>query len=106
MNKQAPTSLKEAIQNMTPQDSSVIMGKVTSASPLKIQAVNDDKLTIHGNLLCIPKHLTDYTVKCNIPEIGLSNAEITINNALKSGETVYLLRFNKNKKYYVLDREG
>jgi len=100
------TSLKGLFQSLCPQDVTVIIGRVVSDSPLSIQAVNDAKLTLHENLLCLPKHLTDYTVECDIEELGLSGGKIKINNALKTGEIVYLLRFNEKKRYYILDREG
>jgi hypothetical protein len=98
------TSIKEAFQKLIPKDVTVIKGRVTSTNPLTIQITNDDKLSLQANLLCVPKHLTNYTVDCNIE--GLGNTQITINNELRSGETVYLLRFNEKKRYYILDREG
>ena len=60
------TSLKELIQGMMPVNLEVIQGQVTSADPLKIVAINDDKLIINTSLLCIPEHLTDYTTICDI----------------------------------------
>ena len=110
------TSLKQLIQGMTEAGITVIQGKVVAASPLKIQAVNDEKLTISQNSLFIPRHLTDYTTSCAIGTSGSHgghnsgngahghNASITIYNALKVGETVHLLSFNHGKQYYVLDR--
>jgi hypothetical protein len=101
-----PTSLKQLFQTMAPDGAGIIQGRVVSAEPLKIQAVNDEKLTLTENLLCIPKHLTEYKTTVSIPELELKNAEITVHNALKSGETVYILSFNGGKKYYILDRSS
>lgn len=116
------TSLKGLFQKMIPDSVGVIRGKVVSASPLKIQVVNDDKLLLSENLLCVPRHLSNYTAACSISkgekgsvygpasdgsrltDFTLSGS-ITIHNALKVGDTVYLLSFNEGKKYYVLDRE-
>lgn len=42
-------------------------------------------------------HLVTYT---------LTKGTITVHNALKIGEVVYLLRYNGGKKYYILDRRG
>ena len=42
-------------------------------------------------------HLVTYT---------LTKGTITVHNALKMGEVVYLLRYNGGKKYYILDRRG
>ena len=35
----------------------------------------------------------------------LTKGTMTVYNALKVGETVYLLRYNGGKKYYILDRK-
>ncbi|MDR1754398.1 MAG: DUF2577 domain-containing protein [Eubacterium sp.] len=66
MEIQQPTSIKETFQNMIPKSMAVIRGRVISASPLKIQALNDEKLIIRENIMCLPKHLTNYTTKCDI----------------------------------------
>lgn len=42
-------------------------------------------------------HLVTYT---------LTKGTITVHNALKMGEVVYLLRYNGGKKYCILDRRG
>lgn len=36
----------------------------------------------------------------------LSSGMLHVYNSLKKGDTVYLLRFNGGKKYYILDRKG
>lgn len=144
------TSLKGLIQGMIPDSMGVIMGKVVSASPLKIQVINDDKLLLSENLICVPRHLSDYTTTATftvgkgslssvttasgshehtggshdghtegngnhehsggthshpLASFTLAHGTLTVHNALKVGETVYLLSFNEGKKYYVLDRE-
>ena len=58
------TSLKQLFQGMAGDGVEVLQGIVKSASPLKIQIVNDDKLTIGPNITYIPRHLTDYTADC------------------------------------------
>ena len=144
------TSLKGLIQGMIPDSMGVVMGKVVSASPLKIQVVNDDKLLLTENLICLPRHLSDYTTTATftvgrgslnsvttvsgnhehsggshgghtggsgehehgagphnhpLASFTLTQGTLTVHNALRVGETVYLLSFNEGKKYYVLDRE-
>ncbi len=37
---------------------------------------------------------------------SLSNGRITLFNALKVGDIVYMLPVNKGKKYFILDRRG
>ena len=61
-----PTSIKEMFQGMIPDSMGVVRGKVVSAAPLKIQVVNDDKLLLSENLICVPRHLSDYTTTCDL----------------------------------------
>lgn len=147
-NATEPNSLKEAFQSMIPDTVNVIQGKVISSLPLKIQVINDDKLILSENILCLPRHLTDYQTNVDISGGSISGltasgqgshqhsggshdghsdgdgahshndgththtlqtfqvigANMTIHNALKVGEIVYILSFNQGKKYYVLDR--
>ena len=136
MDPNEQTSLKGLFQEMIPESVGVVRGKVVSASPLKIQVINDDKLLLSENLLCVPKHLTDYTTTCDLllgsgslgsqtktdgqhgghlsgdgshshslASFNIYSATLKVHNALKLGETVYLLSFNEGKKYYILDRE-
>lgn len=99
------TSLKGLFQSLIPDQGGTIQGKVISTTPLKIRAVNDEKLTLNASLLIVPKHLTDYTVAVEIKANGeASNGTMTVYNGLKVGEKVHLLSFNNGKKYYVLDR--
>lgn len=115
------TSLKGLFQGMAAGDVEVLQGIVKSASPLKIQIVNDEKLTIGPNITYIPRHLTDYTTTCSLAKgdkgsvYGPANdgsrltdftfsGSITVHNALKAGEKVHVLSFNHGKQYYVLDR--
>ena len=132
-------------------DGAVIEAKVISASPLKVQAVNDDKLVLSEATLVVPRHLTDYTTTAtytlgkgsinsvtegdgkhqhsggshgghvggdgshshsgdgehnhHLVSFTLSGGTITVHNALKVGETVFLLPYNGGKKYYILDRK-
>lgn len=117
------TSLKQLFQGMAGKDVEVLQGIVKSTSPLKIQVVNDDKLTIGQNITYVPWHLTDYNTEVTIhwrtegSSGGSGDAAfalhshaiegrkaITIHNALKVGEKVHLLSFNHGKQYFVLDR--
>lgn len=123
------TSLKQLIQGMTGDGVEVLQGIVKSASPLKIQIVNDEKLTIGPNITYVPRHLTDYKADITGPNIqsyyytgsgtdggtapvvpshvhAIGRVQITVHNALKTGEKVHVLSFNHGKQYYVLDRVG
>jgi len=125
----APSSIKEVIQGLIPDGDGVIEGRVISESPLQIQAINDDKLILSENLLCLPRHLSKYKTTIDI-ELGggildsktdaqacgphihklntynIYSATMTVYNQLKVGEIVYMLSFNQEKKYYILDREA
>jgi len=61
-----PTSLKQAFQQMIPEDIGLIEGIVTSTSPLSIQIVNNPKMVVSGANLVVPRHLTDYETACTI----------------------------------------
>lgn len=116
-------SLKGLFQGMMPADAEIMQGNVISVSPLKIQMVNDEKLIINERITVVPWHLSNYTTTCTInwntenKSVGSGDAsfsshcheivgtkKITVNNALKVGEAVYVLSLNNGKLYYVLDR--
>lgn len=59
-------SLKEMFQGMIPEGAEIMQGVVISASPLKIQMTNDEKLVINERITVVPWHLTDYTTKIDI----------------------------------------
>lgn len=112
----------------------VLQGTVIAVGPLRIQIKNDEKLVINSNVTYVPWHLTDYITKIDIeiPEridswttvsgahshppiyggehkhpletFNIFGAKLTVYNALKIGEDVYLLSFNRGKQYFVLDR--
>lgn len=152
---QEPMSLKQLFQGMVPEAMEVLQGTVISASPLKIQVVNDEKLVLTENIISLPRHLSDYTTTIdiqlgkgtinsvtrsgqgthphgssgqhgghtggdgshshpdsegahvhNVATFNIYGATITVYNALKVGETVYILSYNHGKKYYIFDREA
>lgn len=70
-------------------------GKVVSTSPLKISI--DQKLTLTAAQLVLTRNVTDFTTKLN-------DSEVTIQNALKLGEKVVLLRQKGGQKFLILDR--
>lgn len=119
------TSLKQLFQGMAGDGVEVLQGIVKSVGPLKIQIVNDEKLTIGPNITYIPRHLTDYSTEVTVSwrtenaSGGSGDAAyashnhaitgrktITVHNALKVGDRVHVLSFNHGKQYYVLDRVG
>ena len=146
-------SVKQLFQGMVPEALEILQGKVVSEKPLKIQILNDEKLVLSENIICLPRHLTNYKATIDIAlgkgaissvtttgqgthahgtsgshggheggdgahshpategahvhaaaTFSLTGATMTVYNALKSGEIVYILSFNHGKKYYILDR--
>jgi hypothetical protein len=115
----------EAIENSKPCD--LRFGTVVSVSPLKIQISSN--LTLPESVLIVPRHLTDYSVKCNIGSASnldvnvventlvIANSDsneeapeevdertITIYNSLVVGDKVAMVRNQGGKSYYILDR--
>lgn len=92
-------------------------GKVVSTNPLRVQITN--QLTIPSSLLVVPRQLTNYRVNVTLDwETEVNESEnleehkhdvsgsktITINNALKVGDKVALLRKQGGQSYFILDR--
>lgn len=94
---QTATSVKQLIQNMAPQAMDIEKGTVISDNPLLVQLINDEKITLNQNTLCVPEHLGKYTLQ-------IDGSNVTIDNSLKKNDLVYLLSFNFGKQYYILDR--
>lgn len=87
----------DAIKNTNPVN--ICFGVVKSTSPLEVSIEN--KLTLTKDHITTPKTLSNYNVSIKID--GASK-NITIYNALKSGEKVILLRVQGGQKYLILDR--
>ena len=119
------TSLKQLFQGMAGNGVEVLQGIVKSVGHIKIQIVNDEKLTIGPNITYIPRHLTDYSTEVTVSwrtenasggsgdaayashsHSVIGRKAITVHNALKVGDRVHVLSFNHGKQYYVLDRVG
>ena len=94
-------SLKGIFQGMIPADAEIMQGTVISTNPLRIQMTNNEKLIINQRITIIPRHLSNYTAACALSDYS---GKITIYNALRTGEKVYILSLNNGKLYYVLDR--
>ena len=119
MEIQEQTSIKGLFQGMVPDKMGVIQGEVIAAAPLQIQVVNDDKLVLSANLLCLPRHLTSYMASCDITggavsgqtasggepphahglaSCSIHGATITINNALRKAEAPMDISFAAEPK--------
>lgn len=94
-------------QNDADSPATVCTGTVVSASPLSVQV--DQRFTISAGNLIIPQHLTNYTVSAagsTASSDGHTHtiSSITINNALKAGDKVVLIRQAGGQKYLIIDR--
>lgn len=102
----------DAVENGKPCD--VRYGTVTSEKPLRVQVTAN--FVIPESLLTVPQHLTDYKVNVsfdwNTEDTGGHTHEVssertktmTINNALKVGDRVALLRLQGGHSYLVIDK--
>lgn len=72
-------SIKGMFQKMSQSGTDLIKGTVISENPVRVQAVNDDKLIVTP---VVPLRLSD----------------------IKKEEKVHLLVLNNGKKYYLLDK--
>lgn len=96
-------------------------GTVTSVKPLKVKV--SSQLTLPSALLVVPEHLTNHTVSVTIDwdtgnksggsgELAFASHNhnvsgtktMTINNALKVGDKVALIRKHGGQSYFILDR--
>lgn len=88
------------------------VGTVLAESPLKVQI--GQKIVLSSMQLIVPQHLTNHKVqiqynfncKENLEHKHDINGstEITINNSLKNGDKVLLIRQDGGQKYIVFDK--
>lgn len=119
--------IKKAVADMigSMKLSDMCFGEVVSAAPIKILV--DQKLALGERQLILTRNVTDYKVKItggNVRDFYFSGElpgaaaepvspphvhavgtlEITVHNALKTGDRVILLRQQGGQKYLVVDR--
>lgn len=76
----------QAVEAGDPCD--LIPGTVVSVSPAAVQI--DQKTTVKGSQVLVPRRLTDHTETMVIPQLG--EVDVTVKNGLKPGERVLLLQ--------------
>ena len=79
------TSIKALFQGMIPENMGIIKGRVISDNPLEIQVLNDEKLILKKNNICLPRHLTNYTATVDIV-LGEGESAGTIDSVTKTGQ--------------------
>jgi len=100
----------DAVNQAKPTE--VIYGVVESEEPLRITV--DQKLSLDRDFLLLTSAVSDREVEMTVDHTtGITNAHshayegkklFTVNNRLKQGEVVILVRFQGGQKYLVLDR--
>lgn len=105
------SSIKGAVEQIarTAQGVDATTGKVISAAPIRIQLSNDDKMILSSSTLVVLEHLTAYQAECDVTLTidgirQLQHTTITVDNALKTGDLVWLLSYNHGKSYIVLGK--
>ncbi len=78
----------------------VIPGVVAGTAPIAVRI--DQKTTVAGPQVLVPRHLTDYAAQMDIP--GLGTVTVTVKNALKPGEQVLMIQKRGGQQYLVVDR--
>lgn len=90
--------MTQAVEAGDPCD--IIPGTVVETSPPAVRI--DQKTTVKGSQVLVPKRLTDHTETMVIPEIG--TVTVTVKSGLKPGEQVLLLQKKGGQQFLVLDR--
>lgn len=96
------TSIKQVIQDLIFQSTGIKTGTIVSTDPLGVRLADDEKITLSGLSLCLPVWLTNFEVDAECPDGGA--IKLKIKNSLNVGDTVYMIAYNDEKKYYILDR--
>jgi predicted TIM-barrel enzyme len=89
----------EAVEQSKPVN--VTYGTVKTIDPLSIEVENLRILS--KEFFVLSRNVTNYPKNINIDG---ENKTITVNNALKIGEKVILIRFQGGQDFLVLDRVG
>ena len=79
-----PTSLKGIIQSLHIKDMDIVKGVVISESPLEIRVMGDEKLILTENIICLPRHLTNYKTTADIKASG-GNINVAVGGAQSYG---------------------
>ena len=118
-------------QNDGTYPTSILFGTVKTINPLKVQI--DSKIIV-GEFLVVAEHLTKYDVEVELKagtdhdatdeslkfrtrgsgttsdyelcELKYNKGKLVIDNSLKAGDKVIVLRQQGGKKYIILDRIG
>lgn len=77
----------------------ILYGNVISDKPLKVQL--SDKITLTAPFLIVGQNVTDYKQKIIIDG---QTKDITVKNALKSGDKVAMFRLDGGQQFYIFEK--
>lgn len=87
--------------------SDTVIGTVISTNPITIKIRADLILKASSGVLLFSRNVTDYEVPVQWNDAdGVVNKTMLVKNALKTGETVLLIKKLGGQKYIVFDRVG
>lgn len=89
----------QAVRHEKPSD--YLIGTVTSVKPLKIKFSDGDGLELGADFFHLTKNVTDHTVNVTISG---SEQNIKINNALKKGDKVLMIRKWGGQDFIIVDK--
>ena len=93
----------DAIESTYPVQ--VCYGRVVSVDPLQVRI--SQQLTLSEQQLHLTSAVTDKTYTVPVPELeaqGITEITIKLDDGLKAGDIVILLRMQGGQKYIILDR--
>lgn len=79
--------------------SDIVYGTVISSNPLKVQI--DQKLVLESDHLKLTSAVKDHTVDMTV---NGNRQTYTVHNALKSGDSVTLIRAQGGQQYIIIDK--
>ena len=86
------------------QPTGLVIGVVTSASPLQILV--DQRLNLDEDFLILTNLVTDHYVNCELEGSTEGCKKALLHYGLKRGESVMMVKMQGGQKYIVLDRLG
>ena len=97
----AATSIKSLLQNALGGEVGIFSGKVSATNPLSVTLQGDSNMRISEALILLPEHLQKRTVKMKIDG---ETKNVTVDESLKTGDTVYVLSLGRGSRYLIVGR--
>ncbi|MBR1532707.1 MAG: DUF2577 family protein [Eubacterium sp.] len=95
------TSIKGTLQSICGGEVGIYTGKVSATNPLSVTLQGDSNMRIGEALILLPEHLQKRTVKMTIDG---ETKNITVDESLKNGDTVYVVSLGRGSRYLIVGR--